>query len=815
MTQEGWALLLGVSAPTVKRWERGAAVPTAEAERVIVDLCRDRGLFRAYISGSISGLTITPQWLAGLLADARIGSAGQPDTASGQPQAAPQTSGPGTQRAWLPVEATDLIGRERELAAVTLLLARGTRLLTLTGPGGSGKTRLALAIAQRAPVGSTDGAYQAGVAFVDLSSLTDPPLVVSTVAQTLGLRELEGQSFAQTLAAHLAGRTLLLVLDNFEHVVEAAVHVRSLLDASPGLTLLVTSRVPLRVQGEREYMVQPLSLPEARQVPDPVALEAVLAVALFIERAQSIQADFALTAENAQTVAEICIRLDGLPLAIELAAVRLRVLSPPALLARLDHRLALLTGGPRDLPARHQTLRGTIAWSYDLLQPEEQALFRSLAVFPGGCTIGAALHVAAATPGAEPDGLWQTPPAVQRDASAELAVLERLGALVAQSLLRKEDGPDGEPRFLMLATVREYALEHLTLAGEAAARRSAYASYFLDLAEGAAGLRGPDSHIWLDRLEREHDNLRAALGWLEQAGDTERALRLVGALWWFWWIRAYVREGRDWLSRALAMGSGSAAARARALEGLGMLHTSSGEIATALPFLEEAVALRRQAGDQPRLMTSLSWLGNALRWSDPHRAHVIHTEVLAFQRANGGGRGVAGALINLGFTALAIGDTARATELLEYVVVTMDPFLDDYRQSIAYIYLALTAIVAGDTARATAWLRRGTPHLRAYRRVAYVFMLVAVLAHPVEQARDAARLFAAVDTAAGNAGDLTLPGPQFPLIRAARLRELQASLDENEFAAAWAEGQQLTFDAAFALVLAGLEQAAGATTHLP
>jgi predicted ATPase/class 3 adenylate cyclase len=446
----------------------------------------------------------------------------------------------------LPVQLTPLLDRVEPLAALTALLrSPDVRLVTLTGRGGIGKTRLAVQVAAEVV-----DAFPDGVWFVRLSRLTDPGLVIPTVAQTLGLTEQGSQAIADMLRAHLAEKRLLLVLDNFEQVIGAAEEVAGLLGASPSLKALVSSRTPLRLRGEREYALGPLPLPTpGLQSPDRLAQYA--AVALFIERAQAARADFTMTAANAPAIAAICARLDGLPLAIELAAARVKVLPPEALLARLTAQLAqltLLTGGARDLEERQQTMRAAIAWSEDLLTPEERALFRRLAVFVGGATLAAVEAVCAA------------PADVLGVQTLGADLLDGLSALVDHSLLQqREEG--GEPRFGMLQVIREYALERLAASGEAEAVRQAHAQvrqahaqYYLTLAERAEPeLIGPEQRRWLDQLEREHDNLRAALTWARERGEVETGLRLVVALRRFWERRSPPREGRAWVEALLVL----------------------------------------------------------------------------------------------------------------------------------------------------------------------------------------------------------------------------------------------------------------------
>jgi predicted ATPase len=403
------------------------------------------------------------------------------------------------------------VGRAVEVATICGLLRRAeVRLVTLTGPGGVGKTHLALQVAETLGDG-----YPDGVVFVDLAPLRDPGLVASTIARALGVKEAGGQPLLETRITQLRTRRVLLLLDTCEHLLAAAPQVGELLAACCGLTVLATSRAALHLRGEREVAVPPLALPDLAQEADPAALARVAAVALFVERAQAVQPAFQLTAANAPAVAEICRRLDGLPLAIERAAAYSKVLAPPALLAHVERRRLLLTG-TRDAPARQQTLRETIAWSYGLLEAAEQDLFGRLAVFVGGCTLEAVEAVCAA------DG------ALPIDAQRELA------ELVDKSLLRVVEGTDAEPRFSMLDTTREYALEQLVASGWAETLRRQHAAYFLALAEAVEPqLRGPQDLRRLARLEEEHDNLRAALKWFCDQDETEKAARLAVVLRWF------------------------------------------------------------------------------------------------------------------------------------------------------------------------------------------------------------------------------------------------------------------------------------------
>jgi predicted ATPase/class 3 adenylate cyclase len=438
----------------------------------------------------------------------------------------------------LPAQSTSFFARERALAALRALLDRpDVRLLTLTGPGGIGKTRLSVQLA--AELLDT---YAHGAFFVPLAALSDPMLVASAIAQVLGLREAGDRPLQETLLSYLRDKELLLILDNFEQVVSAAPLVGALVAGAPQLKVVVTSRRVLDLSGEQQFAVPPLTVPEPQRVVSLDVLTQYEAVALFIQRAQLAKPDFVVTNDNAPAVAEICARLDGLPLAIELAAARIKVLPPAALLARLEHRLPLLTGGARDSPVRQQTMRSAIAWSYDLLHEREKVLFRRLSVFVGGCTLRAVEAVCDAQGTLGPD------------------VLDSISTLVDESLLRLQAGlsieqeGSGEPRFGMLDTIREYALERLAESGEGDTIRQHHAAYYLGMVDEAdAQLRGVERQLWLDRLEVEHDNLQAALGWSEtEARDTEAGSRLVGALSWFWFLRGYLKPGARWLEDALS-----------------------------------------------------------------------------------------------------------------------------------------------------------------------------------------------------------------------------------------------------------------------
>jgi predicted ATPase/DNA-binding CsgD family transcriptional regulator len=590
----------------------------------------------------------------------------------------------------LPRLTTALIGRAPEIAAVSALLRRAdVALVTLTGPGGTGKTRLGLQVAADLLDDFPDGVW-----FVDLAPLADPDLVPTAIAQTRGVKETAGRPLLDSLQDELRTRQLLLVLDNFEQVAEAAPMVSALLQAAPGLKILVTSRIALRLYGEKEFAVPPLQLPDPHQLPSLARLTQYEAVRLFIERAHDVQAGFQVTNATAPAVAEICVRLDGLPLAIELAAARVRLFSPLALLARLDQRLNVLIGGARDRAARHRTLRATIDWSYQLLTPEEQRLLRRMAVFQGGRTLDALAAVCYA-----PD-----------ESSADR--LEAVEALVMQSLVQQRADADGEPRFWMLETIQEYAREKLMESGEAPALHERHAAYFVALAEAAEPeLSGPQQGAWLNRLEEEHDNLRAALAWAQEQARTPAGaalgLRLVGALCRFWLARGYWTEGRTYLTAALAASDrrpdAALAARAKALHGMGALALEQADFAAARTIFEQSLALWRELGDGRGISGALNNLGLLARARGRFaEARSLFTEGLALRRDLGDQHGIAAFLNNLGRVAYAQGDDTAAGALFAEGLALRRELGDQTGVAVSLANLGRVALAQSDYAAAGA-----------------------------------------------------------------------------------------------------------------
>src|SRR5882724_7328001 len=548
----------------------------------------------------------------------------------------------------LPVQRTGFVGREKEVAAAKeLLLRQDVRLVTVTGPGGIGKTRLAVEVAS-----GLIELFPGGIHFVPLSPLSDPGLIASVIVQTLGIREAGGQSPIEILKKNLQDSLrapMLFLLDNFEHLIQAAPTVAELLAMGPNLKILVTSRAALHVYGEHEFPVPPLALPDSRFMPSLEMLSEYPAVALFVQRAVAAKPDFELNPENASAVTEICARLDGLPLAIELAAARVKVLSPFSMLTRLASRLQLLTGGARDLPQRQQTLRAAMDWSYDLLNPAEQKLFRRLSVFVGGCTLEGVEAVC------------------DTKGDLDLDLLDGMASMVDKSLAQQVEQAKGESRFTMLETIREYGLEKLKASGEEALTKRAHAAYCLVLAEEEATEQsGAEGVEWVVRFAREHDNFRAGLEWLTETGDAEWGLRLGTALFRFWEIREYLAEGRERLGRLLQLAGAAAPtkARTRALFAAGVLAGEQGDYASADALISESADIARQLGDKTGVAVSLNALAVFARdRGDVAIAHALFEESLALWRELGDLKAVARALSNLANVVKLQGDYDRARSL--------------------------------------------------------------------------------------------------------------------------------------------------------
>jgi predicted ATPase/class 3 adenylate cyclase len=588
----------------------------------------------------------------------------------------------------LPAAPSSFVGREHERAAVRTLLAEA-RLVTLVGSGGVGKTRLALAVAEELV-----DHYRDGVWLVELAALAEDRLVPQTVLETLGTREEAGRPLLATLTDHLKDRRLLLVLDNCEHLVTAcAALAEAVLRRCPGVRILTTSREGLEVAGEHRYRVPSLPIPDPDHLPPPERLAESAAVALFVARARERRGDFVLTAQNARAVAQVCARLDGIPLAIELAAARVDSLGVEGLATRLDDRFRLLTGGPRTALPRQRTLRAALDWSYDLLSEPEQLLLDRLSVFAGGWTLAAAEAVCAGE-GVED---WE--------------VLDLLCSLVNKSLVQTEQA-GGQVRYTLLETVRQYGQERLAVAGRVERPRDRHLAWYLALAEEAAPhLQSAEQVLYIDRLEREHDNVRAALRWARERGAAEERLRLAGALGYFWLTRGYSGEGRGWLEGALAAGAeGSAVARARALTAAGDLASWQGDFSAGVVRLEQSLALYRALGDVQAIALGLVLLGAAVeRQGDYTRAMLLQEESLALHRALGDRRGIPYSLHNLGKVAYARGEYERAAALYEESVALCREA--EIRSGVAYSlsWLACAVERQGAYARAGALQEEALP----------------------------------------------------------------------------------------------------------
>jgi predicted ATPase/class 3 adenylate cyclase len=720
----------------------------------------------------------------------------------------------------LPIQPTALIGREQQVTeAVTLVRREGIRLVTLTGAGGTGKTRLALQVAAELIADFEDGVF-----FVDLAAITDPHLLIATVGQTLSVREQLGQSLSETLKDYLCDKHLLLVLDNFEQLVGAGPAVSALLAVAPNLKALVTSRAPLHLSGEHEYSVPPLSVPDLGESEPPSVLAGYEAVQLFLARAQAVKPEFELTSENSPAVAEICARLDGLPLAIELGAARVRILSPQALLGRLSERLALLTGGARDAPVRQRTLRDTIEWSYGLLSTSEQRLFARLSVFLGGGTVEAAEAVCG---------------------SAELEVFDAVDSLVEKSLLRQEEGAAGEPRAFMLETIREYAFDRLERSGEGERLRDRHANYFVGLAEEAEPeILGADQGLWLERLEAERDNFRAALGWLLERSDAERALRLIGSLRRAWVARGYLSETRKWLEAAFEQSpTVPPQVEAKALYALGRVALVQGDYDQAVLWLEQSARVFRELGEAEGLVFSLADLGFIAtaqgRHEDAERlaeqslaearaagsertiaaalhslacakldaeeygeARTLFAESLALRRRLGDKRNTANSLCYLGSVALLEGDYDGATALLDESLTLGRELGNLLIVSAALANQSLVALAAGEPGSAAALCNESLALSRELgdkrTTVECLHALAGVAAVNAEPLR------AALYSGAAESLHAAIKAPPSPAERMVGERFLpisRATADDQSFEAAWAEGRQMGYDAAVTFAL--------------
>jgi predicted ATPase/DNA-binding XRE family transcriptional regulator len=693
----------------------------------------------------------------------------------------------------LPAQLTRLIGREESIGRILAFFEReNVRLLTLIGPPGVGKTRLGIEVASRLL-----DRFEDGVFFVQLAPIDDPDLVIPAIARTLQVKEAGGRTISESLVANLRDRRMLLLLDNFEQVIAAAQQIKQLLAACARLCVLATSREVLHIHGEQQFSVPPLAYPDASRLPVIETLALNPAVELFVERARLVKPGFALREENAAAVAAICSQLDGLPLAIEIAAARVKILSTQAIRARLqapepaqegrESRLSLLVTGPRDMHGsqeRSASLRSAIAWSYNLLDPEEQTLFARLGVFTAGCTVAAAEAVCNA------------------QGDLPLDVLSGLESLLDKSLLREEEMADGESRFVLLETIREYALEMLRpgQVGQVEEISRNHAEYYLALAEAAEPeLRGSRQIVWLDRLEQEHGNLRTAIGWA-QKHDVDMSLRLVVALWRFWWLRGYLSEGRERLRSTLSQpgveDKRRRVWRAKALRGAGWLAYAQGDYAAARPLFEQGLALFEALGDSLGVANSLDNLGAIAFTSDEgERARSFYERSLAIRRESGAMHAVATSLNNLGLVSASQGDYSTARALLEESVAIYRELGDGYGIATSLNNLALVARGQGDYEATRPLLEESLSIRREMGdkyAIAYSLAGFAGLAAGREDSESflkAARLLAATHALLDEIGARLEFAYRVEYERS--LAAVRAYLDEETFAAAWQEGQAM------------------------
>jgi predicted ATPase/DNA-binding CsgD family transcriptional regulator len=672
----------------------------------------------------------------------------------------------------LPLQLTSFVGREREVSEVEGLLG-GARLVTLRGPGGSGKTRLALAVASELAEGFEEGPW-----WIELAPLSAPDLVSREVASVLGVRDAPGRSTAEMLADHIGGTRTLVVLDNCEHLIDACtVLAESLLGSCPNLRVLATSREHLGALGEVSWPVPPLSLPDPRRPLSEQTLPDYESARLFAERARAVKPDFTLDGQSAKAVTRICYRLDGMPLALELAAARIRVLSVEQISERLENSLSLLTGGGRTAEPRQRTLRATLEWSYDLLDEQERRLLGRLSVFAGEWTLQAAEEVCSG------------------DDIGRNGVLDLLSSLVDKSLVLAETGGGGAARYRMLEPVRQYARERLEESGERGRVRNGHAAFFLALAEEAEpALMGARQDVWLERLEREHDNIRAALSWALESGAVEVGLRLAGALGEFWYMRGHLGEARRWLEATLSRGESAESARIKPLALFTWIATEQGDYERSAITGEENLALSRKFGNDEQIALSLYALGLVkMHRNELERAAELMEEAVTLQRASGDTAGLSRTLPALGLVAAARHDYERALEIHEESLMLARAAEDDFMIGFSLGVGALAHLGQGDYDRAEALCVEGLQ--RSLRQgmvtqAADILHVAAALAGSQGQPARSARLWGAAETLRETLGTDLSPVERShygPYVAAAK-----DLLDEATWEAAWAEGRRLT-----------------------